>query len=66
MRRDMFNQLIFYYILNRTNGIIGIKERIEIRKLGIYFSRYGYLHLYDAEDIIEEAKYHKFLKSIQQ
>jgi len=62
MRRDTYNQLIFYFILNRLGGIKGMKEKIEIRKLGVYFSRYAYLHLYNIEDIIDESKLLKFFE----
>lgn len=51
MRRDIFNQLIFYYSLNRIGGIKGMREKTEIKKLGVYFSRYGYLHFYNIEDL---------------
>ncbi|KKM24578.1 hypothetical protein LCGC14_1603690 [marine sediment metagenome] len=62
MRRDTFNQLIGYYILSRIAGINGIKNKIEIRKIGVYFSRYAYLHIYNIEDIISETKFLEFIK----
>jgi len=34
----------------------------EIKKLGVYFSRYGYLHFYDIEDIIDEIKFPEFIE----
>lgn len=62
MRRDYYNQLIGYYTLYRIAGINGKPENIDIKKLGIYFSRHGYLHLYDTEDIIDEAKFTEFIE----
>lgn len=62
MNRDYFNQLIGYYTLYRIGGIDGMPPQNEIKKLGIYFSRYGYLHLYKVEDIINENRFTKFLE----
>ena len=62
MNRNYFNQLIGYYTLYRIGGIDGMPPQNEIKKLGIYFSRYGYLHLYKVEDIINENRFTKFLE----
>jgi len=62
MNRNYFNQLIGYYTLYRIGGIAGMPPQNEIKKLVIYFSRYGYLHLYKVEDIINENRFTKFLE----
>lgn len=61
MKREVYNQLIGYYTLYRIAGINGMSENNEIRKLGVYFSRHGYLHLYKIEDIISETKFPAFI-----
>ena len=61
MKIEIFNQLIGYYTLYRIAGINGITENRKINKLGVYFSRYGYLHLYDIEDIIDETIFPEFI-----
>ena len=55
--RDIFNQIIGYYILGKIGGIG--EQRLDgstIEKIGFYFSRYGILHLYNVEDIIDFEK----------
>ncbi len=42
----MICQLIGYYFL-------ALKENIEIKKIGIYFARYDYLHLIEVKDLIK-------------
>lgn len=50
--KEYFIQLISYFILNEIGGITNCNSKIEINKLGIYFSRHGYLFEFDVEDII--------------
>jgi len=61
MKREVYDQVIGYYTLYRIGGINGMSENNEIKKLGVYFSRYGYLHLYDIEDMIDETKFPEFI-----
>ena len=49
MDTSHFHQLIGYFILNRLGGVNG--KKIEINKLGIYFSRYGELVTYSSGKI---------------
>jgi len=60
--REIFNQLIGYYTLYRIGGIRGMSPEKEITKLGVYFSRHGYLHTYKIEDLIDEKKYSNFIE----
>ncbi len=62
VKREFFNQLIGYYTLYRIGGINGMSPENKINKLGIYFSRYGYLHTYKIEDIIDEKIYLDFIE----
>lgn len=50
-KRDKFNQLIGYYILYKIGGITNFKN-VKIKKLGIYFSRYGILHTFNVDDCL--------------
>lgn len=51
--RDMFNQIIGYYILGNIGGIGAENVDISnINEIGFYFSRYGIKYMYDVEDII--------------
>ena len=59
--RVEFNQIINYYVLYRIAGVDGLSQEHEIKKLGIYFSRHGYLHTVDVEEIIDENKFPAFV-----
>jgi len=53
--REMFNQIIGYYVLGKIGGI-GREEKIDvsnINEIGFYFSRYGIKCMYKAEEIID-------------
>jgi len=62
LNRDYFNQLICYYTLYRIGGIDDMPLQNKIKKLGIYFSRHGYLHLIKVENIIDENKFITFIE----
>ena len=59
--RDEFNQVIGYYVLHRIGGVSGLSKKHEIRKLGIYFSRHGYLHTVNVDEVIDEEKFPAFV-----
>jgi len=52
-------QVIGYLILHKISGIDERKE-IEINKLGIYYSRYGYLFSFNIQDIIDDKSLQSF------
>ncbi len=60
--RRIFNQLIGYYTLYRIGGIRGMPSNNQITKLGVYFSRHGYLHTYNVEDLVDESSYLDFIE----
>ena len=62
LTRNYFNQLIGYYILYKIGGIDGMPSNCEIKKLGIYFSRYAYLLFIDVRDIIREDTFPNFVE----
>lgn len=66
LRRSDFNQLIGYYALYKIGGINGMPQNYDIKHLGIYFSRYGYLYLIDIQRIIAEIKFINFLEWFKQ
>lgn len=66
LRRSDFNQIIGYYALYKLGGINGMPHNYDIKRLGIYFSRYGYLHLIDTQRIIDEMKFVNFLEWFKQ
>lgn len=52
--REMFNQIIGYYVLGKIGGIG--REKIDIsniNEIGFYFSRYGMKYMYKVEEIID-------------
>ena len=56
IEREYFNQLIGYYLLSRIGKIAGAPPAHSIRKLGIYFSRFGYLWTFDVTRAITESR----------
>lgn len=52
---NYFCQIIGYLLLQRIGGIDGEKQKIEINKLGIYYSRFGYLFTIDVKTIIDSS-----------
>lgn len=58
--RDFF-QLIGYYTLNFIDQKLG-EDTVELKHLGIYFSRYGVLYQFNVEQVINFETYPKFLE----
>lgn len=63
LKRDHFNQLMGYVILNRL-GCIGdnIKPKPKITKVAIYFARYGHLEVFDLNKLINSDTFPNFVK----
>lgn len=64
-KQDYFNQLIGYYTLYRIGGISGMPATNKIKRLGIYFSRHGYLQLYNIKDITVIKDKDKFSEFVE-
>jgi len=62
LRRNYFDQLIGYYILYKIGGVDSMPSNCEIKRLGIYFSRYAYLHFIDVQDIIKDDTFSTFVE----
>jgi len=60
--RDYFDQLVGYYILYQIGGIDGLPEGVQIKRLGVYFSRYAYLHYINVEDVIKQETFWPFVE----
>jgi len=59
---ESFCQIIGYLLLHRIGGISSSSEEFTIEQLGIYYSRYGYLFLFNVKDFIDENSLDKFTK----
>lgn len=59
LKLNDFCQLIGYLLLHRISGIDEKKE-LEINQLGIYYSRYGYLFLFNISELIDVNSLRKF------
>ena len=62
LTKRYFNQLIGYYTLQKIGGIDSMPSNCEIKRLGIYFSRYAYLYFIDVQDIIRENTFPNFIE----
>lgn len=71
--KNMFNQLIIYYILGSIEGIGGAggigkghTHKFKLNKLGIYFSRFGRNYLFKVEDITDMNELPSFIDWFKQ
>jgi len=59
--REYFDQMIGYYVLSKIGGIDGVPEH-KIKKISIYFSRYGILHSIPISAFENNPKFPSFVK----
>jgi hypothetical protein len=59
--REQYNQLVGYYILNRISGQMATKRGVGISTMGIYYSRYGSLHLIPTDVIADKENLSEFI-----
>jgi len=57
-----FHQIMGYYVLHQIGGVLGIKPKLKIKKVAIYFSRFAYMHVYEIKDIITPSTFPGFIK----
>jgi hypothetical protein len=60
--RNHFNQLIGYYILFKIGGIDQYQNSLEVKKLGVYFSRHGILFTIPIDTILNSTNIEDFTK----
>lgn len=51
--REIFNQIMGYYLLSKIGGIDHAPKNYNIQKIGVYYPRHEYLHIVDIEDIFD-------------
>jgi hypothetical protein len=61
-RRDIFNQLVGYYILSEIGGITDVPVKPKIENLGVYYSRYATLYTVPVENVIDKTNLPSFIK----
>ncbi|MEZ5358353.1 MAG: hypothetical protein R3F48_05935 [Candidatus Zixiibacteriota bacterium] len=61
-KRDYFDQLIGYYLLQNIGGIDGIKGETEIDSIGIYFSRFALMYKINISECIDVGQKDKLVK----
>jgi hypothetical protein len=64
--QDDFNQLMGYYTLSKIDAIDGAPPGHEIKRLGIYYSRYAYLFVFNVADVVSLLTFSKFLEWFQE
>jgi len=62
LERDHFNQLIGYFVLHEIAGVGSLIPKPAITKVGIYFSRFGYLHTIDLGGVIHPETFPDFVE----
>ena len=59
--RDYYDQLVGYFILSKLGGIDGLNGH-KIKKVGIYFSRHGLLHVMPVSNIENNPRFPSFVE----
>lgn len=54
--RDIFNQLLGYYLLSCIGGVHGCRGRANIKYLAVYYARYGLLHRMRVADFVIQGE----------
>jgi hypothetical protein len=65
LTRDFFNQLIGYYLLYKIGSIDKLPSKHNIRRLCIYYARYGYLYLINSQDVIDDKSYENLYSGLK-
>ena len=59
--REQYNQLIGYLILNKIAGGIGKLKGATITRMGVYYSRYGLLHMIPTDSVDQKGNLRDFV-----
>lgn len=61
-KRDHINQLLGYYILHNISGVGGYTPKPTITKIGIYYSRFAYMHILNLSEIVNYETFPAFVE----
>jgi hypothetical protein len=61
LQRKDFDQLMGYYVLHEVSGVGELVTKPEITKVAIYFSRHGYLHVLELQEIVDWRTFPDFV-----
>jgi len=61
LERSNFDQLMGYYTLSVIKQKLE-EDAIELKRLGVYFSRFGVLYQINVEDVVNFETFPKFLE----
>lgn len=59
---EHFDQLLAYIGLASLYGVDGLRAKPQLKKIGIYYSRYGDYLAFDLEDILDGPEFGEFLQ----
>lgn len=63
LRTDYYHQLIGYYLLFKIGGLLpDRREKVQIRRLAIYYSRHGMTYSIDISSVASSASFDAFLE----
>lgn len=62
LEREHFNQLIGYFVLHEIAGVGDLVPKPAITSVGVYFSRFGYLHTIDLDTIVHPETFPGFVQ----
>ena len=62
LERAQFDQIIGYYVLHQIGSVGELDPKISIDKVGIYFSRFGFLYTESVSDLINPETFPEFIE----
>ena len=62
LERTAFSQVMRYYVLHHIRNAGRMRAQPKISRVGIYFSRYGYLHVMHLSEIIDSKTFPRFVR----
>jgi hypothetical protein len=66
LERGHLDQVIGYYVLSKIGGIQGAPKGHQINQVGIYFSRFGHLWLFNVHDVVKVERWPEFINWFKQ
>jgi hypothetical protein len=62
LSRDIYNQLMGYYVLHELSGLKDGRRKSRIHRLGVYFARHAHLEVFEVKDVVNPKTFPGFLR----
>lgn len=62
LTREIFNQIVGYYVLHELSGLKDGRRKSRIHRLGVYFARHAHLEIFEVKDVVNPKTFPGFLR----